>query len=358
MKNLKIFLLLLAASLAFAACEKESSEEPVICPVESLEGLLVMNNGNLNGNDANICLYNLDTEALMTNVFQTVNGMQLGDVAQDIALVGQNIYIAVNNSQVIFVTDRLLQVKRQIVARDGERALSPRSLVAVGDKVYATYYEGFVGEISPADDYRVRITPVGNSPEGIAYADGRLYVANSGGALYPDFENTVSVVDVKEFRETERFVVNENPKTIVPNAEGTMLYVSSIGNYGDVPAKLQSVDIARNYAVSDLAYTEVKDIVAGDADNLYVVTGGYNENWQIAGTVNIYDMRARKEMGKLTDETISNYYSISYTGGLVVVGASDYVTNGDIFVYDTRGTLLKKFDSNGLNPQKALFLKK
>lgn len=353
MKNLKVIAMALIAVLAFAACENDDPEVP-IDPVLSNE-VLILNNGNFNSNDANILGYNIETEACVPTFFAATNSRNLGDLGQDIvATENGDFYIAVNGSQVVFVTDHNLKIKAEIVATEGGAKLSPRYFCVVGDKVYVTYYEGYLGEINTKDN-SVRTTPVGNSPEGVAYAGGKLYVANSGGALYPNFEQTVSVVDAKSFKEEKRIDVNLNPQMVVAAPDGKTLYVNSFGNYGDVPAKLQSVSVATG-EVRDLEYTDVKGIAAGPADNLLVTTGSYNELWQVTGTINKYDMKQGAPAGKFVDDAFVNYYSISYSNGLVFVGISDYMTNGDVLIYDEQGTLLRKIDAQGLNPQKGIRL--
>lgn len=357
MKNLKLFAMTLFAALAFAACTSDDPEDPIIDPVVEpvTADFLVLNNGNWGSNDASVLAHFADADGYVANYFALSNGRQLGDLGQDIAVVGDEVYIAVNGSQVIFVTDKTMVVKHEIVAKQGDAKLSPRFFCVVGDKVYVTYYEGYLGEIN-TKDYTVRTTAVGNSPEGVACAGGKIFVANSGGALYPNFDNTISVVDPVGFSEVERFEVNLNPQTIVASSDGTTLYVNSFGNYADVPALVQEVSVA-GYKVSDLAYTDVKGICGGPADVLYVVTGSYNDAWQVTtGTVNVYDTKAGAAKGQLFEGAVANYYSVSYSKGYVFVGASDYKTNGDVYVYDEAGVLLKHFDSQGLNPIKGVRL--
>lgn len=351
MKHLKLLAWALLAALSFTSCDNDD-----IDPIEpTSSNILVLNNGNWGANDANILGYDFNTQESTPFLFKTANGQQLGDLGQDIIAVGDKLYIAVNGSQVIFVTDHDLRIVQRIEATADGTRLSPRSLCSVGDVVYVTYYEGYLGEIS-TKDYSLRTTAVGNSPEGLAYADGRIYVANSGGALYPDYDHTISVVDAKAFTEVQKIDVNLNPQSIVASADGRSLYVNSFGNYGDVPARLQCVSIAgADYSVSDLSYTDVKAICAGADDELYVVTGGYDENWQVQGHVNVYSMKERKQTAVFPD-AIANYYSISYSSGYVFVGTSDYQTNGDVRMYDRTGILLANFDAQGLNPQKVIRL--
>lgn len=352
MNHLKLLALALIAALSFASCDDDTPETP---KTPETTAFLVLNNGNWGANDANILGYDFDTQTATPFLFQTANGQQLGDLGQDIIAVGEKLYIAVNGSQVIFVTDRDLHILKTIVAETGGTKLSPRYLCSAGDKVYVTYYEGYLGEIS-TKDYSVRTTAVGSSPEGLAYADGRIYVANSGGALYPNYDHTLSVVDAKSFTEVQKIDVNLNPQSIVASADGRTLYVNSFGNYADVPALVQSVSIAgTDYSASDLSYVDVKTICAGADDDLYIVTGGYDENWQVQGTVNVYSMKEHKQTA-VFPEAIANFYSISYSGGYVFVGTSDYQTNGDVLMYDRKGQRLAAFDAQGLNPQKVIRL--
>lgn len=355
MKQLKTFATALLAALAFtfAACSNDDVEEPV--GPDAVSEILVLNNGNWGANDANILGYDVVTQTASPNLFAKINGRQLGDLGQDIAAAGADLYIAVNGSQVVFVTDRALTIKHEVVAEaDGVR-LSPRSLSVAGDKVYVTYYEGYLGEINTAD-YSVRTTSVGLNPEGLAVANGKIYVANSGGLNYENgYDNTISVVDAKSFREERRLEVNTNPQNVVVSPDAQTLYVNSYGNYADVPALLQSINIATG-EVSTFDYADVKHICAGPGDVLYVATGAYDENWQVTGMINVFNMQTQKAEGTLFDTPVSNYYSLSYSGGYVFVGASDYQTNGDVYIYGVNGHLVAKLDAQGLNPQKCIRL--
>lgn len=355
MKHLKSVIFALAACFVAFSCDNDEPEKGNAGTDAALQGVIyVLNNGNWGSNDANVLLYDLATGTAAPDFFYTTNKQHLGDLGQDIALVGNEYYIAVNGSQVIFVTDYNMKVKRQIVAEADGAKLSPRCFAVGGGHVYVTYYEGYLGEIDPAD-YSVRTTPVGSNPEGVAYADGVIYVANSGGANYPDYDNTISVVDAAKFCEERRYEVNLNPQNIVASPNGTMLYVNSFGNYGDIPAKLQTLSTTSG-EVKDLPYDNVKAICAGKGGVLYVATGDYDENYQVTARLYCHDMQRDESKGLFCDDVISSFYSLSYSNGLVFVGQSDYQTNGDVSVYDESGKRLLKLDAQGLNPQKCVKL--
>ncbi len=349
MKINRLFLAL-GLTLALYSCDNSSKED--ITPVN--HGTYILNNGNWGSNDSNIGIYDPVTKNLTADAFKTANGQNLGDLGQDITGLGEDIYVAVNGSQTIFVTDTDLKIKQQINADiDGTR-LSPRYFATAGSKVYVTYYEGYIGEIS--SDYSVRLCPVGPNPEGVAFAAGSLYVANSGGMAYPAYNNTVSVVSISSFTETSTIEINLNPAKVDASYDGTYVYVSSFGNYADVPAKLQVITTS-DAKVADLDYASVSAIAKGKDDILYILCGGYDENWNpLPGTVYKHDMKTNKSLGAFVtdDTTLPDAYSISAgQDGYIYVGCSDYTNTGDVYVFNSEGKLHDKFDSQGLNPLKA-----
>lgn len=349
MKIHKLFLTL-GFCLVLYSCENSSKD--VITPDSA--GTYILNNGNWGGNDSSIGIYDPSEKAYTSDAFKTANGQQLGDLGQDMIVLGDEVYIAVNGSQTIFITDKKLKIKQQINAEENGARLSPKALATSGGKVYVTYYEGFIGEIS--SDYSVRLCPVGPNPEGVDKVGGNLYVANSGGMAYPAYNNTISVVSTSSFTETGTIEVSMNPMMVAASSDGAYVYVSSYGNYADIPAKLQVINVSTG-AVSDLEYASVSAISKGNDNILYVLCGGYDENWNpLPGTVYKHDMKGNKALGGfVTDGTIlENAYSISATSdGYVYVGCSDYNNTGDVFVFTPDGRLHDHFDSQGMNPLKA-----
>ena len=345
---MKKIIIALALCGLFVSCDSIDKKDPQPSDISTL----VLNNGDWGKNDSNICSYDPSTKTLTADVFKNANGQKLGDLGQDILVHGNEIYIAVNGSKTIFVTDLSLKIKSQVNATHGGSPLSPRAFATAGDKVYVTYYEGFVGEINP-DNYSVRLTAVGENPHGIAVAGGNLYVANSGGMLYPDYGTTVSVVSISDFVQINTITVHDNPAILCASSDGEHVYLMSYGNYADKPAKIQVIHTADN-SVSDLDYASPSDIAKGADNKLYILCGGYDENGApLPGTVYRHDMSTNTKEGEfVTDNTtMPNAYSISVArDGYIYVGCSDYVSTGDVYVFNSEGRLHDSFDCMGMNP--------
>lgn len=349
MKHLiQILAVLTAVSLISCNTAREEHENT------GTSGLVVLNNGNWGSNDACITAFSPETQQTSPELFLTANGQHLGDLGQDMLVFGEELYIAVNGSKVIFITDFDFHIKSRVEASADGNKLSPRCFAAAAGKVYVSYYEGYVGEIDPRS-HEVRITEVGPNPDGITSAGGKLYVANSGGYL-PEFNNTLSVVDISSFKETATITVNTNPSAVVADETGAFVYVLSYGDYGDTAPALEVVDL-RDRSVHRTDYQDVKGIALGKDNQLIVATGSYDAQGRIAASLWIHDAGADKPAGRFSAGTVSPFYSLSADTrtGLVSVGTSDYVSNGDVHVFNSDGEEEFCFDSEGLNPIKVIF---
>ena len=352
----KIKLIAIVALALLAGCSKVGNEDGN----EAKDGgYIVLNSGNINVNNANISVFNIDNKELIQNYFYQANGKYLGDLGQDILVAGDEIYISVSNSRRIFVTDSQLRIKKEIkFGMDGNEAFQPRYLCSYQGMIYVTYYEGYLGRIDPAEDYKVECTKVGEYPEGLDCCSGKAYVANSGGMNFPDYDKTLSVVDLETFSETEKIQVNTNPEFVKANDQGSLIFVSSKGNYADIPGMLQVVSTSDN-SVKDLGFNNLIWMAKGPENRIYLLSGGYDQEWKpLPGKVSTLDASqassdAREFVADGVDFPMAYSLSVTYDG-YVFVGSSDYINNGDVHVISPEGKYIGKFDSNGLNPIKVV----
>ncbi len=360
MKRINIAIAFISIVAAFASCKRTGPEIIPPAPSSTLRNIMVLNNGNWGSNDASVRQYNSQNKMVSECLFEKANGEKLGDLGQDILLLGEDYYVVMNGSKLIWVTDIQMNVQKSIkIVKDGVE-LAPRYLATDGVKIYASIfeYEGYVAEIDPVT-YEYRLAPVGSYPEGIAIAGDKLYVVNSGYGI----GNTMSVVDLKSFTKEKDIEVNHNPKSVIPNSKGNLLYICSYPYYGTWPDSVNTEKTLQVYDVENdilttLDYKNVMDIAMSAGDILVLAISEDPYAKYPAAVLAVHDAANNKKIGDIVKTKIDKYYSLSADTfwGYIFVGQSDYATNGDVKVFSVNGAQLASFDSKGINPQKCICL--
>lgn len=93
-------------ALLFTSCEKEETGSdtglPVIVPGE---GLFLLNEGNFGWGNASLSYYNKVSKEIHHHLYQKANSAQLGDVLQSAYITSNELWLMVNNSGKVIVTD-------------------------------------------------------------------------------------------------------------------------------------------------------------------------------------------------------------------------------------------------------------
>ena len=265
----KATLLLLCGALAFCACRKDPVPEPpskdadltgqkvdVSGFPESTRKLFVLNEGGMGSNNASLDFLRLSDGNYITGAFKKMNpnvGAGLGDVGNDVAVQGDELWIVVNNSGLVEVVSAKDETEIAAIA-----VPTPRNVAFDDQYAYVTSWAGAYATGSYDENgyytitdsknpkgqvYRIDLktkkvagsVEVGYQPEGIACHAGKLYVANSGGIssqLPPDYayDNTLSIIDTKSFKVTETLPVQVNLKNVYADGQGN-IYVTTLGNF-------------------------------------------------------------------------------------------------------------------------------
>src|SRR6478752_4291065 len=105
MKKYTIILFLL--TLTFQACVKDKPE-PHDNPSPSGGGrrLYIANEGSLGNGNSSLSFYNIDKDSIFNDVFYQKNARQLGDIFQSMLIDGDQLYMAINNSDKIVVVNK------------------------------------------------------------------------------------------------------------------------------------------------------------------------------------------------------------------------------------------------------------
>lgn len=344
LKKILIFVILLSVSIA---CD----QEPPAGGGDVVAGdavYYVLNSGDWKANNSTLTKFDVETGEVVQEYFLQKNGRGLGNTANDIVAYGSKMYIAVAGESTVEITDLDAKTIRQI-----ECESQPRYLAAAGEYVYVTYYDGYVARIDTASLSVAGKVEVGRNPEGIAVYGNKLYVANSGGMDYNTevgYDNTVSVVDINDFVELKKIDVVVNPSVVVAAENG--VYVASYGNYVDVSGTLQFINVDDEVSVPESCgnMTELCSLQGV----LYGYFSQYDANWNATITYLSYNMASGDvDSPWIKEAELPVPYKVSSAGKYVCVTSSDYVNDGDVYVYDTDGMLVRKVAA-GLNPVKVV----
>lgn len=316
-------------------------------------GIYLVNQGNQGSNKARLDFLNFHNGFYIRDVFTEYNPevvKGLGDTGNDVQVYKGKVFVAVNGSHKVEIMDaysmkRLAQVdvpNCRFIAFDGNHAYVT-SYVAK-DKEALKTQKGALYRID-LDTYKVtgQVT-VGYQPEQLVIMDGKAYVANSGG-LAKDYDNTVSVVDLKSMKVEYNIEVAVNLELMLVDAEGT-IWVSSRGNYVDVSSTLNYlVKKGDKYELGGSVNVPVSSMALA-GDKIYVIGLTYiPPTWTPTTTYNIVNAKTRKlESGSFitdgTESDIATAFTVTVNpgnGDIYVTDAKDYVSSGTLHCYTGSG---------------------
>ena len=360
MKN-KYTIILLAALVVLASCRDENwypgaSLTAVGDVSETYRGLLLLNEGNMGSNKCTIDCYDYTSGTYNRNIYGDCNPdvvLALGDGGNDIGVYGGKIYVVVNQSNLVEVMDAFtFRHITQISIPNG------RNLAFCGGRVYVSSYagaaygdteyrKGFVAEIDTASLLVVKTCEVGYQPEEMAVYGSKLYVANSGGYCAPDYDSTVSVIDLTEFEVEKTINVDVNLHRMEADYERGLIFVSSRGDYYGIPSSVYVIDVQTDNVIMHITGLPCADMaLAGDSLYVYSTEFSY-ETYQTVVSYAIYDIGRREIVTRnfITDSTESQIiypYGITvnkHSGDVYIADAKDFMTPGTLFCYSREGKL-------------------
>lgn len=342
-------------SVSLVGCSDDDDNrkpEPEPEPEDVVSGFYILNNGKEGNNNAGISFYNLEDGKVEADHFKTVNNRGLGDLAQDMIVYGEKIYVAVYGSGTIEIMDKKGNSIKQIKS-EGVNPLLPRYLTSHEGKVYVSLFDGHVARIDTVSMEIDKTIGVGRNPEQLVVANNKLYVANSGGLDWNTpvgRDNTVSVIDLSTFTESKKIEVTLNPKYMLVDSQGD-IYLISWGDFDDVPNTLQRISSDEKVEVVGYA----TEMAIAD-DKIYLMYSQYDADWNQVISYSVYDAIKEEMVADQffsEDMQIKQPYKVLTAGSTVFMAESDYTSNGDIYMLASDGTLKKKFEV-GVNPEKII----
>ena len=340
-------------------------------------GMYVLNEGNMGSNKCTLDFLDLsgETAHYLRNIYAERNPnevKELGDVGNDAQIYGSKLWLVINCSnkvEVLGAKDAVKQGKIDVP--------NCRSVAFHQGYAYVSSYVGPVnvsqdaplGQVYKIDTLTLRTVAqvtVGYQPEELAVIGDKLYVANSGGYMVPDYDHTVSVVDLNTFTEERKIDVAPNLHRCRADRYG-QLWVSSRGDYYGEPSHLCWL---QKDASGQLQRMGRIDVVVSDmcivGDSLYYMGMQFNyetmKNERMLGIINVAThevVNRQLTTAKEAEAIIQPYGIIVNPNGrdFYLMDAKNYVSSGDLLHFHQDGTFDYKVRTGDI-PAHAVFLTK
>jgi YVTN family beta-propeller protein len=320
--------------------------------------LYILSEGLFNMNNSTLARYDLTLQTLVPDFFLATNKRGLGDTANDMGMYGSKIYVVVNVSSQVEVLDAATGKSLKRIAMFDAKGVArePRFVDFYNGKAYVCSFDGSVTKIDTASLQIEATVQCGKNPDGICVVNNKLYVSNSGGLNFPNYDNTVSVVDLTTFTELKKITVGVNPGKILADNEGDV-YVVSRGDYGANPTKLQRINSFNDELVESFNDIQALNFSIRN-DTAYIYSFDYITQ---TSQIKVFDCISEKLISEnfITDDTkLTTPFGIDINpanGDIYITDSKSYTVWGDVLCFDKTGKLKFKLRDIGLNPKKILF---
>lgn len=362
---MKKLLLVLMLGICLVGCREDEVVVPTeyniipeeVLPGQKCVGMYLLNEGNMGSNKSTLDYVDFEQGYYVRNLYAERNPQvvkELGDVGNDIQIYGSRIYAVINCSNKIEVLDA--RTARRIGQIDIPNVRYVRFHKGYA---YATSYVGPVqlnnpnavqGAVYKIDTLSLKTVgrcAVGYQPDELCVLGQYIYVANSGGYMAPNYDKTVSVIEIEGFKQVEKIPVGINLHHIKADAYGK-LWVTSRGDYEGISSKLFVLD--KKFGRNEMQVTDTLNISCSDfcisGDSLYYyATEWNNKTQQNTISYGIINVKTKQKLSDLfitdgTERDITIPYGIAIhpeTHDIYVTDAKNYVSSGVLHCYNRSG---------------------
>lgn len=320
---------LFIAVLLLASCSSDDDTAPVLPLGDYDSGLLITNEGPFGAGTGTVSFISEDYSMNIRNVFQTVNGSELGNIVQSMSFNGDNAYIVVNNSHKVHVVNRYTF---ELVTTIETGLNNPRNFVAVGNNGYVTNWgdtsdnnDDFVVVIDLTTNTITSSIAVDFGPEKLVTSGTNVYVAHQGG--YGQ-NNKITIIDTSNNTVSTTVAVGDVPNSM--QIEGSTLWILCGGNPNftgnETNGSIVKFDLNTNNVSQsfDFGTTDHPSSLSLDGSSLlFNLNGG------------VFSMESSATTIPTASIIDGSFYTMTTNNGkLYATDAGDFASNGTLKVYD------------------------
>lgn len=363
--------ILMLGALLLTSCDKDKDDPLIqILPevhvpvINSTKGVYVLCEGLMGDNNSAISYYDIESGDSEKDYFKKINGRPLGETANDLKAYGSKMYCVISGIQgkkqsFVEVIDIATGKSLKTISFNSEtEGNMPRYIAFHKNKAYVSRYDGKISRIDTASmaiDGELQLlngTEKAGGLEGLAVANGKLYVTNSVHPFYASgLKDKVTVIDLEKFTKLKDIAVGYNPVKIAAAGNADLLVVSW-GNYANLQPDLRRINSTSDEVTG--TYNQNVGPLAINKNTAYLIT-----DWNSA--IKTFDVAT----GTIGADFIKDATSINTMYGVTVNGFNNNVliadgnyyngNTGHAYCFGTNGKRKFDFETAGL-PQHAVFV--
>lgn len=314
--------------------------------IETL-GFYILNEGLWNQNNSSLSYFSLKDSSISNQVFESQNHRKLGDTGNDIQAYGNKLYVVMNSSNTLEVIDKISGKSIQHISfLNGNTERNPRKITFYHNKAFISCFDGNVAVLDTTSLSIEKWIKAGRNPEGLTIQNDHLWVANSGGLSYPNYDTSVSKISLENYEEIKKITVQINPSKIISDSQGD-IYVLSNGNYGKIKPLIQKINANDNISQLSISPSSIFQ----HYDSLLFV----QDNW-----IQIYDMKSEKIidaqfLSTSHFETLTHISIHPHTHEIFGLDAKSYTKTGNLYWFNKNKQLIHTYETR-IIPSKLTFI--
>lgn len=334
----------LAVFIAVVSCKKLEENKPdVIEQVNQAEGAFVINEGTFGWNNASLSYVNFKSAAISNQIYTGKNNKQLGDIFQSMIIHDDLGFLAIDQSDVIVVVDiNSLQETARITRLKGPRYMQ---IDVENNMLWVTQYNAInlVGiDLSTYEiiheidlpDYDISGVPVQSGSDDLILYQNKLFVSNFRRPYVYQINTVTALIE-------DSVYVNYGVSNLLIDTQDRLWVAASIDFNKNTPGRLTCIDAATSTVID---YVENFDNGFGSL-GCNVVEGSVY-------VLHVGVVKARLSEGEIALESFlsssnsSSFYGLSVNpsnGDVWLVDPLDFQQQGEVYQYDTTGTLLNTY---------------
>lgn len=315
-------------------------------------GVFVVNEGNFGHGNASLSYLNIDSLKMEQNIFSSVNGRPLGDVAHSMQIINNEAWIVVNNSariQVASLAD--MQSVNTITGLTSPRFILPVS----GNKAYVSdFYDSKISVLDLENKKILRSIDLGRSSEQMIMAGDFVFVAFWSNYAFPaKVNNQLMVISKTSGQLIDSITVGREPNSMVADKNGKLWVLCSGGFMNEEKPSLWCIDPENMQVEKTFHFPETHSSPSAmcrnaDRDTLFFLNNG------------VFSMPVDSDAlpeNPLIEETEGLFYALGIhpeSSQIYLSDAVDYQQRGLVFRYSADGHLIDSYRA-GIIPGKFVF---